>query len=560
MYTVTAKTKAKGPDIPGRDVDWVVGQVREVHEDCIKFYLNNPSAWDVRDDATVRGIANSTGRITFSVGGQSVDDAVGGVKTVVFGDSMLQAHQNFWYGTAQVLAMSRSGGVVTVQINSHSMPTGRKIRVINATPTDFNGEFAITRIDANNFSYASAGSDGAADRTGVSVIDREWVSSKSVFAWGNGLLGGSLKLTKNLGVGGNTTAQMLARVSDVLAQSPDVAIVLGGYNDVGTLTSAQTISNLQSIYAQLTNAGILVVACTMIPLSASGAKWSAANVEHVLAVNRAIRQAAFTYRRLRVADCFRKMVDKHNTTNRGAAVTNTIDTDFVHPSARGAFLIGRAIYDALYGVVPMANWAGVSCAAETAVAGQNNYNAIDNAPNATSGGTVSAPATGTAATGVTVERVSGSTGACVASVVTDTDGTYLQRASITPGGAEVWNTRSNSGGTILTRLTAGERRRLSLRLKLSGLTSGHTLTSCVCWFSMTVDGVNYYAYIGSATTTMPVDGDCSLTLISEPFIIPAGTMSNCSWMVQSTFSGTFATAINIDVGDVTLLQTTDEPA
>lgn len=71
MYTVTAKTKAKGPDIPGRDVDLVVGQVREVHEDCIKFYLNNPSAWDVRDDATVRGIANSTGGIGISTGDAS---------------------------------------------------------------------------------------------------------------------------------------------------------------------------------------------------------------------------------------------------------------------------------------------------------------------------------------------------------------------------------------------------------------------------------------------------------------------------------------------------------
>ncbi len=63
MYTVTAKTYATLPDFPGHNVEWKPGQMREVHEDCIKFYLNNPSAWDVRDDATVRGIANSTGRI-----------------------------------------------------------------------------------------------------------------------------------------------------------------------------------------------------------------------------------------------------------------------------------------------------------------------------------------------------------------------------------------------------------------------------------------------------------------------------------------------------------------
>lgn len=47
MYTVTAKTQAIGPDIPGHDVNWAVGQTRIVHDDCIKHYLNNPSAWTV---------------------------------------------------------------------------------------------------------------------------------------------------------------------------------------------------------------------------------------------------------------------------------------------------------------------------------------------------------------------------------------------------------------------------------------------------------------------------------------------------------------------------------
>lgn len=54
MYTVTAKTDATGPDLPGRDVKWTTGQSREVHEDCISFYLNNPAAWDVQADATAR--------------------------------------------------------------------------------------------------------------------------------------------------------------------------------------------------------------------------------------------------------------------------------------------------------------------------------------------------------------------------------------------------------------------------------------------------------------------------------------------------------------------------
>lgn len=520
-------------------------------------YVSNPAQGGV---VPVMASKNFTGGSVFSVGSDRIRVAQGGLRTVLFGDSMLQSHNNFWYGTAAVTAMSRSAGVVTATISGHSMPTGRKIRVINAVPPDFNYEGDIIRTGVNTFTYPSAGPDGLATRTSISVIDREWVSPKSPFLWANGLLGGSLRLVKNLGVGGNTTGQMLARLDEVIAQSPDVVVILGMYNDIGLLSPTQTTDNLKAIYDRLTALGILVVAVTGVPLSASGAKWSAVNVEHILSANRFIRAYAVNGRNFALADAFRRMVDKHNTTNRGAAVLGAIDTDFVHPSPRGAFLIGRSIYDALVKNIPPVNWAGVTCAAETAIAGQNNFNAIDEAPNTMSGGSITAPVTGTAASGVTVERDVGTTGACVASVVMDTDGTYLQRASITPGGVETWNIRSNSGGVILTRLVAGERRRLSMRMRVSGLTAGHTLASLLTWLVMAVDGKNYYAYIGSTTTQVHVDGDCSLTLISEPFIVPSGVMTNAGWAVQSIFSGAFATAINIDVGDVTLTKTSDEPA
>ena len=53
----------------------------------------------------------------------------------------------------------------------------------------------------------------------------------------------------NLGVGSNTTTQMLARISTVDAYNPFRVIIWGGVNDVGAGTSSATIqANLQAMY------------------------------------------------------------------------------------------------------------------------------------------------------------------------------------------------------------------------------------------------------------------------------------------------------------------------
>ena len=72
----------------------------------------------------------------------------------------------------------------------------------------------------------------------------------------------------NEGIGGNTTAQMLARFgTDVVDQEPDVVIIWGGINDVlfhGTPVSSIE-ANLQAMHTQAHNAGITVVALYISP-------------------------------------------------------------------------------------------------------------------------------------------------------------------------------------------------------------------------------------------------------------------------------------------------------
>jgi lysophospholipase L1-like esterase len=93
--------------------------------------------------------------------------------------------------------------------------------------------------------------------------------------------------TENFGVPGNTTTQMLARVSDVYTKPCKHVFVLGGTNDVGTLTPAQTATNLSAIYSALKAHGKDPIACTIPPKNAAVAAAQQTNV--------AIRSVASQY-------------------------------------------------------------------------------------------------------------------------------------------------------------------------------------------------------------------------------------------------------------------------
>jgi len=72
--------------------------------------------------------------------------------------------------------------------------------------------------------------------------------------------------TINLGIKGNTTAQMLARFDAVIAASPGVVVIFGGINDFLKLDVAGTnIDSIKAMAAQAQAAGIRVVICSVMP-------------------------------------------------------------------------------------------------------------------------------------------------------------------------------------------------------------------------------------------------------------------------------------------------------
>jgi lysophospholipase L1-like esterase len=76
-----------------------------------------------------------------------------------------------------------------------------------------------------------------------------------------------IKLVKNAGVPGNTTAQMRARLSsDVYAYDPDVLFVLGGTNDLGLgVSESATIANLRAILVGAKSHKIAVILLLVPP-------------------------------------------------------------------------------------------------------------------------------------------------------------------------------------------------------------------------------------------------------------------------------------------------------
>ncbi len=73
----------------------------------------------------------------------------------------------------------------------------------------------------------------------------------------------------NKGISGQTTAQMLARFdSDVLALDPDVAVILGGTNDLAGLIPVDTIfKNIVAMGMKAYKKGVKVVFSSVLPVS-----------------------------------------------------------------------------------------------------------------------------------------------------------------------------------------------------------------------------------------------------------------------------------------------------
>ena len=98
---------------------------------------------------------------------------------------------------------------------------------------------------------------------------------------------GSPWVVRNLGISGNTTTQMEARIDAHCLNAGDgeYIVILGGINDIAADASAATIEgNLQAMYSAAAAAGLTVIACTITPFKTNAA-WSSGRQTVLDAVN-----------------------------------------------------------------------------------------------------------------------------------------------------------------------------------------------------------------------------------------------------------------------------------
>jgi lysophospholipase L1-like esterase len=154
------------------------------------------------------------------------------------------------------------------------------------------------------------------------------------------------KFGANAGVSGNTSTQLLARyTTDVLAKSPKLICLLIGTNEVLNAIAgdqAARIStftaNISALVAANRSIGARTILCKIVPARTAAVPMSAPELAVWVACNAAI--VALAASDVTVVD-FEPYIGMHDANH--TVVTGCYKVDAVHPSVRGAFLMGSVI-------------------------------------------------------------------------------------------------------------------------------------------------------------------------------------------------------------------------
>lgn len=149
--------------------------------------------------------------------------------------------------------------------------------------------------------------------------------------------------TSNFGISGQTSADVLARVDDALALNAGTVVVLCGTNDIGTLTAAQTISNLQRIYDRIERKNANIVAVCITPRGGLTAN----QYGRIHTVNRWIRAQRLARDNFFVVDAGVAYGD-----NATGIPKTTMSDDQLHPNGYGAWAIGNQVANILSVLYP----------------------------------------------------------------------------------------------------------------------------------------------------------------------------------------------------------------
>lgn len=467
------------------------------------------------------------------------------MRLFLMGDSMTASSAT----NGTITALSRTNNVATATLTTHGRGTGEICNIYNCLDTSFNANgVAVTRVDANTFTYPSVGANGSTTNVSSTKVmqmqSQAWSNDNGYMFWLQSKTGGALKIAFNAGRSGQDSANMLARYSaDAALYDHDAVIIFTGYNDWvnASYTAAQVYANVVAMIAKAP--GKMVVVVSSIPWTTGG---TATNRKEALKYNRLIRAYCNSTRNVKFADAAKYLIDATNATAFSPA-TGMLQSDGIHPSPKGAERIAQAIYDVIQYDVPRVSRMA-SCSLDNYGNDSANKNILDTGPWTNSGGSVTGTGgSGTAAAGIGITAAGGGAQTVVASVVARSDGIgYDQQVVFTAAANNDSVTISSAGYTIAAgRYSDGNSLNFLGELTISGV-SGANIKSIEVY--LTYAGSNAYHYLAKANASAAASypsSDMTISLASLiDSVIPTGTATGISWAVKITASaaGTALTA------------------
>lgn len=178
-------------------------------------------------------------------------------------------------------------------------------------------------------------------------------SGIGLWSWANWLIGAPFIYTHNLGFSGDVTRSIFSRISAV-KQKTQVVCILTGANDVASMSASAVQGTIDATYtnvsgyisagvASLVAAGKVVVISTILPNN-NFTPSSDSRIQLLDRLNTFITSLASSS--VFVFDGFTAIWDSSQPTVR-VALTDALNTDKIHPTARGAYLVGKSAITAM---------------------------------------------------------------------------------------------------------------------------------------------------------------------------------------------------------------------
>lgn len=484
-------------------------------------------------------------------------------KAILIGDS-ITARGNY---STTITALTQSAGVATATATSHALYPAAKVFIANVDQEQYNGlKTVISRVSSSQYTFAvDSGATTPASGTNMAGTAIERLSDRNWFEMANAQLGHPFAVIINAGGSGQTTTQIAARFErDALAYANpgDIIQIQGGINEfinsAAPFTDVVTTkANFLSMIQKTIAAGCIPLVCTSLPLDSSASGYSASEAQAILLLNQYLRELAdYTFPRMILFDAWASVVAPADAT--GDFATN-YSTDGIHPTALACQRMSQDLATIMASYkYTRTQWVG---SVFDSYDNDTNNRQIDPNPlNTGTGGTKSTSGagsgtnTGNAPDSYTITLTRTSTGACVNSIVSRSDGHgsdwQVEFTSVDANDAiDIVQTSQ-----LHARVSAGDILVAECNLVGTSLTNISNISFAFEWAS---DGVTYTqpAAIGSAASGQITD-NFDWVLRTPPLTVPAAGMTGLKTRLKVTGAGAGGATIKWGRHSIVRLQVT----